>query len=145
MNEAIYGLLGTLAGALITGLVTLLTNGHQRELRRLELAHEAKRKEADRRVEAQKGTSERYAVFLSGCWQAKRFVDEIVDALRRADSKAIERINAIIASAGYQSTLSALNDGLGWIGITCHDPATEAHALQVSSTYDNLMDAIARD
>lgn len=143
MDAALYGLFGTIAGSLLTGLVTVLTNRHQRELRRIELVHDRESRAHETRTQSLRSTTERYAVFLAGCWQAERYSKEIIDALRRADKKAVGRINGITASAGYLSTITALNESLGWISISCRDPGTEAIALHMSTLHDKLMDEIA--
>ncbi len=144
MDAAIYGLIGTLLGGLITIIVTNLSNRKDVKLKQLEFEAQraeanriSQRNERDRRIE-------QYVAFLGAYRQVQGAVVDIVLLLEHRPEKWKATMNEIVDSKEFTDAICKLNEGVAWIGLLSSEETAHRLAGELSTAHDAVFTELRR-
>jgi hypothetical protein len=142
MDNAFYGFIGTILGALVSLLGLYLTSKTQFKLRLMEWERMDFQCHETRKIELINLKREKFCNFLSAYWVTEAYVLKIIDELQAARNNWRESISSIFNLTIYIDAIKTLNESLGWISILCDDPKIINATLDLSSKFDKLVDEI---
>lgn len=143
MSEALFGLIGTLVGGVITHLSARHAGNLQLKQRRMELEQQNQlaRENADR--DWKKSQLERYGKFIASFRQEEGRIVEMGQLLGSDAPDWVQLYNAKTAHPSHDEGVIKLNSGLAWIELTCGEPAGISSTRALSDSFESMARCIA--
>jgi hypothetical protein len=143
MYEAIFGLVGTVVGGVITYLSARHAGDQQLKQRKLELEHEARIAKEDAMREWKKSQLARYGEFISAFRQEEGRIVEMRQVLVGDAPDWIKQYDSKINHPSHEAGITQLNSGLAWIELTCDEPSGIASVRELSEDFESLARCMA--
>jgi hypothetical protein len=138
LDAAVYGLIGTVIGGLITVLVTRLNVSKDLRVRELEIGQEAERARQAFKIEQQRSALEKYAGFLGAYNRVRGGIVDIITLLSDRPEGWSEVIGEIVESVDFSEAVQRVNDGAAWVSLICRDQTTSQLSVELDRLHDRL-------
>ena len=144
MEAAIFGLVGTLLGGVITIVVAYLNGQKDLTLKRLEFDVQRNESERAERAAQRERRLERYAAFLGAYRQVQGSVVDIVLLMQDRPEGWSTTIGEIVDSPEFCTAIGRLNDGAAWVALLCRETRAAELASRLSGAHDSLFEELRR-
>jgi len=144
MESAIFGLVGTVVGGLITILVANFNNTKDLRLKQLEFEAQREELRSVERTRERERRLDKYAAFLGAYRQVQGSVLDIVLLMQHRPKGWSTTIGEIIDSPEFSAAIGRLNDGAAWVALLCREPRGAGLASQLSAEHDALFEELRR-
>lgn len=144
MEAAIFGLVGTVIGGVITVVVAYFSSKKELQLKTLEWEQRREESRGAERSKERERRLDRYASFLGAYRQVQGGIVDIVLLMQDRPRGWSSNIGEIIDSPEFSGAIGRLNDGAAWVALLCPEPRAAALVSQLNAQHDALIEELRR-
>lgn len=145
MNEAFFGLLGTLVGGVITYLSARYAGDQQLKQRQMELAQQTQLAREEAARDWRRSQMTRYGEFVGAFRQEEGRIVEMLQILSSQAPDWSDLYQSKIAHPSHEAGITKLNSGLAWIELSCAEPTGITSVRELSEGFEALAHCMAAE
>ena len=145
MNEALFGLIGTLVGGIITYLSARHAGDLQLKQRKLELENQNRLAKEEATRNWKMSQLARYGEFVAAFRHEEGRIVEMLQILASDAPDWVELYQSKITHPSHDEGVGRLNSGLAWIELSCSGPSGIASVRELSSSFESVARCIAAE